>query len=56
MNNNESLLLTPDLVCHIQRLHREYYFNLVEETRVEALNKLGLSNVGEERVQCWGSN
>lgn len=56
MNNNKSLLLTPDLVCHIQRLHREYYFNLVEETRVEALNKLGLSNVGEERVQCWGSN
>ncbi|GMH87796.1 hypothetical protein TrVE_jg2838 [Triparma verrucosa] len=39
-----------------KRLHREYYFNLVEETRVEALNKLGLSNVGEERVQCWGSN
>ncbi|GMH47761.1 hypothetical protein TL16_g00144 [Triparma laevis f. inornata] len=39
-----------------KRLHREYYFNMVEETRVEALNRLGLSNVDEERVQCWGSN
>ena len=39
-----------------KRLHRGYYFNLIEEARVEALNEKGLSNVEEERVQCWGSN
>ena len=39
-----------------KRLHRGYYFNLVEEARVEALNEKGLSNVGEVRVQCWGSS
>ncbi|GMH76113.1 hypothetical protein TrST_g9453 [Triparma strigata] len=36
------------------RLNRIYYFEKIETARVEELDKIGLSNWGEERNQCWG--
>ena len=36
------------------KLRREYWFSKIERKRIAELDELGLSNVDEQRSQCWG--